>query len=262
MIDCVRREPFVSSEQYSQYRGGVTTIPGLTFVIRWSISSWPGRGQVIWRQSLVDGVEEPATTAPGVDELDIVDDLDKSWPLSFLYRSRSAAPIGCLNELRDGEASLPLLHDRTEEFYNNRSAGYVGGYVSALELCRFYDRLGAVYRGSEVTGFPIASIVRRALAPPVAETETSDASVDASVMESGCPRFGLGLACDLPSHGLSTAEDVSFGHMGVVRSSFGYCEPEKGVAVAGVLRGIDLSHLDQTLAGWCDFTAGVRSLLA
>lgn len=161
--------------------------------------------------------------------------------------------IGCLLEPSDdGSQAIPYLHDRMAEFYNNDSCAYAGGFSTTADLCRFYESVVRVLSGEAVRGLPsptrLGAFMSHARPSPQAEDQ---------VTASG--HYAAGFMIDLPSHGLIDAKARSFGHIGFVRTSLGYHEPESGITLVGIVRNADFKRLDERQRSWSSAIAAVRS---
>jgi hypothetical protein len=169
---------------------------------------------------------------------------------TFVESSGARESIGCFIEFQSNGRAIPLLHDRTPQFYCRRSIGYVGGFASSTDLCRFYCALLPGLRGENVVGLPTARYLAALLDRDGRYLHGDGSSAI----------YRAGLMANLRSHGICTASAAGLGHMGFVRASFGYCEPESGLALAGVVKGIDFHRLDRMTHGWADFIVEARRL--
>jgi hypothetical protein len=159
--------------------------------------------------------------------------------------------IGCLIESSErAGAPLPFLHDRTPDFFDNADYAYVGGYSSALDLCMFYSNVLRVLAGFAVPGLPSSALLTAHLNyEPRGDASASPAQYRAGMM------FGL------QEHGMPHVSASSFGQVGFVRSSIGCAEPTSGLALAGVLRGIDFRRLDAVQEAWSSLIQSARALV-
>lgn len=133
--------------------------------------------------------------------------------------------IGCLIEYDSAHGGgLPLLHDRSPDFYASDWYGNVGGYSTVEDLCRFYSQLLICARGESVLGLP---------SPRVVSAELSQESSGG---------FALGMMLGLDAWGIKT-DEWAVGHIGFMRSSLGYAEPRTGFVLGAVGRGLDFERV-------------------
>jgi CubicO group peptidase (beta-lactamase class C family) len=133
-------------------------------------------------------------------------------------------------------AQLPMLHDWSpHQTMLDRMC--LGGYTSAEALADLYEAVGRVHSGQRVPGLPVPSTLSVML------KRRSDRRDD-PVLGRHC-RFAGGFMVELHDHGYGdTLRAGSFGHSGLLGSSFGFYDSESGVSGAVITNGLNRTHLD------------------
>jgi len=137
--------------------------------------------------------------------------------------------IGLYYDLR-GTHPFPVLLDRTEDHCCTTNCAY-GGFSTATDLARFYERLLLHMNGDETTDvLPARETLRQFCAP--AGPERYDVT-----FERPCS-FGLGFLSVATHQFGPTISPNAFGHMGWTGASFAFGDPDNGVAVAVITNGL------------------------
>lgn len=152
--------------------------------------------------------------------------------------------VGCLIEYRRRSQAIPLMHDRSDDFLQSRWLQYVGGYSSVSDIAKFYRKLLEVYGGNSIHGFPPSDIIRSELdSVPTGQS------------------FRLGMMVNLDAWGIKPSACRSFGHIGFMRSSIAYVEPDTGFVFAGVRRAVEFEEQDHLPSRWTELISRVRQEL-
>lgn len=176
-----------------------------------------------------------------------VDDLTASLglPSTFCFSNRAPVrEIGCLldTDVPSGTA-LPFLHDRLPHFYGHRTTSYFGGYSTAAEMSAFYRSLAdCAVTGRSRPGLPSGATVGSLLRRP-------DRDSPPTAYEGGCMR--------LSSHGITGLGDGAFGHIGFMRTTLGFFDPEADLAGFAIVRDAGHTGLEARLEGWRTFVREV-----
>ncbi len=144
--------------------------------------------------------------------------------------------IGVFYDLTS-QIPTPMLYDRSESLFLDWNPGY-GSYSTARDMGKFYIALLAGLNGckqsiiSSETAHTFTQIGRGILYDPI--------------LERGCD-FGLGFMLDLSSFGLgSYIGKRSFGHLGVLGSTWSFCDPDNRLVVSLVFNGWGEAGLSRT----------------
>lgn len=149
------------------------------------------------------------------------------------------ASIGCLVDYdARRRRAIPFLHDRSLDFVASPWLSYVGGFSSVADMRTFYETILSVLAGAEHPGFPSSGLLRSQLATD-------------HVSEGG---FRLGLNMNLFG-------EPAIGHVGFLRSSVAYAEPDTGFVFAAVRRGVDLRDFDSLPTFWKNVISATRTAL-
>jgi CubicO group peptidase (beta-lactamase class C family) len=143
--------------------------------------------------------------------------------------------IGVNDDMRK-QGRFPMLFERSVRVCLETNPAH-GGYTTAHDLSRFYSALlarlddGAALDGSRVDALPPADVLREFVSPARAVTYDR-------VLDRECS-YGLGFMTDLRRHAFGDAcSPTTFGHSGNIGSSFGFADPERGLAVGAVVNGL------------------------
>lgn len=167
-------------------------------------------------------------------------------PSTFCFSNRAPVrEIGCLldTDVASGTA-LPFLHDRLPHFYGHRTTTYFGGYSTAQEMSAFYRSVAdCLMTGQSLPGLPSGATVKSLFG-------RSDSGASPTPYEGGCMR--------LSSHGITGLGDGAFGHIGFMRTSLGFFDPDSGLAGFAIVRDAGYTGLQARLEGWQTFILEVR----
>ena len=179
-----------------------------------------------------------------------VDDLASSLGAgrTFSYSNRvPVREIGCLLDTDAHGSALPYMQDRLPHFYGHRTTAFFGGYSTAVDMATFYRSLVAARGDAHHNEGLISSAAVHDLLfrSPPAHAPTP--------YEAGCMR--------LVEHGITSAGTTTFGHIGYMRTSLGFCDPDSGVGGFALLRDAGYGGIEDRLTGWNTFMHEVRGLL-
>lgn len=148
------------------------------------------------------------------------------------------------------ERRVPLLHDAAPQIAS-RSPLLRGAYASAGGLCNFYRLVGEVFGGGTVEGFPSRGFLTEALATS-RRPRVWDEGLDKTCA------FSCGFMVDLEDHGYGEhLSESAIGHTGLMGSPTAFYDPQRKVAAAFIINGLDQGPGHG--AGWR--SSGVQAVL-
>jgi CubicO group peptidase (beta-lactamase class C family) len=128
------------------------------------------------------------------------------------------------------ERPLPMLYERSKGMCRDTNCAY-GGYTTASDLASLYASVLTALDSHEVAGLPSTDTLRTLCTS--ARPRTRDV-----VLEREC-EYGLGFMTNLRDHDFGDrCSTTTFGHSGWLGASFGFADPEHGLAVGLVMNGI------------------------
>jgi CubicO group peptidase (beta-lactamase class C family) len=207
--------------------GRTTRPPGWRLGASAGYSEFAGWHVIGWLLEAVTGVElRPFLRRAVLDPLE----LRSTWVGMTEEEHTHAFPrIGLNIDLRN-LGRYPMVYERSQRVCTETNPAH-GGYTNARDLATLYSRLLAGLSGEAVDGLPSASTLEVFTTParPVLFDE---------VLDRECS-FGLGFMTGLSQHAFGDhCSASSFGHSGIVGSSFAFADPERALAVGVVYNGI------------------------
>jgi CubicO group peptidase (beta-lactamase class C family) len=207
--------------------GRATRPPGWRIGASAAYSEFAGWHVIGWLLEAVTGEElRPFLRRTVLDPLE----LRSTWVGMTEEEYTHAFPrIGLNIDLRN-LGRYPMVYERSQRVCMETNPAH-GGYTNARDLATLYSRLLAGLSGEAVDGLPPASTLEVFTAParPVLFDE---------VLDRECS-FGLGFMTELSQHAFGDHCSAStFGHSGIVGSSFAFADPERALAVGVVYNGV------------------------